>query len=499
MHMRSKFLILVITLFSLVACSSHSDDDTTLSSEDAYTTTAPIKLTIPEKIAIYIEHDMAPQFKCAAKSCSKQSMATVYQHRGYLPIWLNENGEIKPEVHELITVLENSYKDGLNPTRYRLDLIQKLVQQIQNNNSVDMLQQSAKLDMELSDAYIAYGRDIQNGRINPVASYPDWGVSRNLIDVGKQFESAINENSLIDTLEQMPPTNPQYLKLRDKLAGYNKIIFDSNSELSNRDIATMKQIILNMDRLRWLPRNLSESYLWVNIPQFELDAINNSQIMFQMPVVVGKDGENKTCSVISDVTMVEINPYWGIPRRIATQEYLAKLKVNPMYLANKNIRIYNKNNKEVDPLSIDWSNVNENNFQYTFKQDPGNKNALGKVKFIFPNNCGIYLHDTSSRNVFSRDERSMSHGCIRLGKPLELANYILVEREHYSADRIDKLINSDDHSGLKLKQPLPLYIVYQTLVINDSGEIVRYKDIYGIDNVDVSIYQPKHASKVAAQ
>lgn len=497
MRIISNLFILLIALVTLSACNH--DESNSVEATLYHDKLAPrIQLTIPQQIAIYIEHDMQPHLMCKAKICPKKSLATIYQHREFLPIWLDDDGKAKPDVEQLIKVLQGSYQDGLNPERYNLKLITALLQQLNSNASgLDMLQIGAKLDIALTDAYLSYAREIQNGRVNPVASYPDWGVSRSLIDTAQQFESSLANNQLIAELSRMTPVNPQYLRLKAKLAEYNhKSERAIGSGVSASDLITMKQIILNMDRLRWLPRNLAESYLWVNIPQFELDAINNGQVMFNMPVVVGKDGENKTCSVISSINMVEINPYWGIPRRIATQEYLAKLKANPLYLANKNIRIYNKNNKEVDPLSIDWSNVNENNFQYTFKQDPGNKNALGKVKFNFPNNCGIYLHDTSAKNVFSRDARSMSHGCIRLGKPLELANYILVDREHYSAERIDKLISSDDHSGLKLKQPLPLYIVYQTLLVNGDGSITRYKDIYGIDNVAVTVYQPKNDSQI---
>lgn len=256
----------------------------------------------------------------------------------------------------------------------------------------------------------------------------------------------------------------------------------------------IKQIQLNLDRLRWLPTSLGSQYIWVNIPSYSLEIINSGSKSLQMPVIVGGGGENKTCAVSSVLTTMELNPYWGIPNRIATKEYLGKIQQDPEYLTKRNIRVFSSTTKqEVDPSTINWESVNPNKFNYFLRQDPGKRNALGKVKFLFANNCGIYLHDTSNPNLFSRNARSLSHGCIRVSQPIELANYLVSDNSNWNSAKIDKTIKSGDHTWVKLADQLPIHIVYQTVVVGSNGRLEFKKDIYNADNVDFPVYLPQQS------
>lgn len=456
------------------------------------------KMTIADGIRAYIESNEQTKLICVDQLvCNNKNLAKMYESLNYNPVWMNNSGDIKPEVESVIYILLNSYKDGLNTANYHTkelnDLLVKIRSLPNHDGEIMESQLYVSFDLTLSDAYLSYAKDMQNGRINPIITYPDWKVDRLLIDVTSQFESSIANDSLLTKMQNMIPENNMYRSLKVKLSEYNQIINKSGeSALTEKDKETMKQIGLNMDRLRWLPHNLPESYIMVNIPRFELDVFidNGESIVLSMPVIVGRNGENKTCLVSSNVTSVEFNPYWGIPKRIATKEYLVKLKADPDYLTDKNIRIYGKGNKEVDAATIDWESIDEKNFNYFFRQDPGAKNALGKVKFIFPNSCGIYMHDTSNRGLFGKNARSMSHGCVRLGKPIQLANYLLVNRDNNSESRISNILASDEHVGIKIKRTIPLYITYQTLWVSESDMLIRSKDIYNVDNVNFSLFLP---------
>ncbi len=253
----------------------------------------------------------------------------------------------------------------------------------------------------------------------------------------------------------------------------------------------IKQIQINLDRLRWLPISLGNQYIWVNIPSYSLEIFKSGYKELAMPVIVGGGGENKTCVVSSTVTTLELNPYWGIPNRIATKEYLHKIQQDPDYLAKHNIRVFSNSTKEeIDPSSISWESINPNQFNYFLRQDPGKQNALGKIKFLFANNCGIYLHDTSNPNLFSRNARSLSHGCVRVGQPMVLANYLINGNPNWSTDRVNKVIKSGDHTWVKLTNQLPIYIVYQTVVVNNNSHLEFKKDIYNADNVNFLVYIP---------
>jgi len=152
-----------------------------------------------------------------------------------------------------------------------------------------------------------------------------------------------------------------------------------------------------------------------------------------------------------------------------------------------------KNNQEIDPTGIDWQKVTQTNFNYFLRQDPGKKNALGKLKFLFPNDCGIYLHDTSNPNLFGKKARSLSHGCVRVSQPLALADYLIASTPNWDDDKLESAINTGKHRWVKLADPLEIHIIYQTAWVESSGQLQYRNDIYKADDVDFPIYIPKLA------
>ncbi len=255
-------------------------------------------------------------------------------------------------------------------------------------------------------------------------------------------------------------------------------------------IKRIKQIELNMDRLRWLPDDLGNSYVMVNIPDFSLNVVDNGHNVLTMPVIVGKDDGLQSCVLSSQITYMDINPYWYIPNSIAIKDVLPKLHKDPSYLAKNNIKIYTAygdNATEIDGAKIKWSKIESGNFIYKLRQEPGPKNPLGHIKFIFDNKCGIYLHDTSTPALFNSHKRDLSHGCIRIGKPVELAAYLASDKPNWSEDKIKSAIDAKDRHVITLTHPMNIHIVYATAWVNDDGVLQFRNDIYSIDDIPFSV------------
>jgi murein L,D-transpeptidase YcbB/YkuD len=244
------------------------------------------------------------------------------------------------------------------------------------------------------------------------------------------------------------------------------------------------KISINMDRMRWLPDDIGTSYVWVNIPNFSLNVIESNHDVLSMPIIVGKEG-TKSCVLDSNIQYIELNPYWNVPKSIAVKELLPKLRENPYYLHEKGYTAYKyiiRDDTEVDSTDVDWDDVSSTNFNYVFRQKPGKTNALGNIKFIFPNNCGIYLHDTPQRNLFKNQRRAYSHGCIRIGKPIEFAAYLLRNKPKYTVKFIESQIDTGKRKIIPLKDKEAVHIVYLTSWVNESGQLQFRPDIYNIDN-----------------
>jgi len=242
----------------------------------------------------------------------------------------------------------------------------------------------------------------------------------------------------------------------------------------------INSIIMAMERLRWMPENLGRQYLIVNIAGFELRRINAGVVEEQMAVVVGKPYHRTP--VFSDrIRYLEFNPYWNVPPGIFVNEELPKLRRNPAGLAARGFELV-QGDRIIDPRSVDWSRYGSGRVPFSLRQKPGAKNALGRVKFMFPNPHNVYLHDTPSRSLFSRDMRAFSHGCIRLARPLELADQVLRVGgvPGWDKRRIDNVVASAKRTVVNLKDPLPVHITYMTAWV-DNGVSNFRQDIYGHD------------------
>lgn len=242
----------------------------------------------------------------------------------------------------------------------------------------------------------------------------------------------------------------------------------------------IKSIIATMERVRWMPEDLGRQFVIVNIAAFELRRFDGGALKERMAVVVGKPYHRTP--VFSDrIRYVEFNPYWNVPPGIAIKEELPKLRSNPGAVAAQGFEAV-QGNRVLALQSIDWSHYGAGNFPFQLRQKPGANNALGRVKLIFPNPHNVYLHDTPARSLFSRTERAFSHGCIRLARPLELAEQVLEAGgvEGWDSGRVNRVIASAKTTVVNLRDPLPVHITYLTAWVD--GGIPNFRgDIYGHD------------------
>lgn len=481
--------------------------------------------------------------------CKSKLTAKFYRKNNYHMVW-SDGGELSPMATQLIEILANSSQDGLDPKRYKLEQIRKLINQPVATSS-QANDKMLSLDLLLTDAALLYFNDMLHGATDYPSKYPWWHLSAQSVDSVALLNTSLRTHSFDAALTKVTPQNIFYTNLKSELANYqqhqsgmtqltvvksgklslgakNSSVYllqrrlaltneissqavsgvydlttkqallnfqrlhnlnqtgqlDKNTlkELNVSLSSRVKQIQSNMDRMRYLPNNLGDNYVLVNIPDFKLNVYQNNQSVLDMGVVVGKS-DTKSCVLSSDISRIDINPYWGVPISIANKEIFPKLESDPTYLVRHNMRLFNSSLQEVDPSSINFSE-SESLKGLFIRQDPGNFNALGSVKFIFNNTCGIYLHDTNDKNSFSSDARGLSHGCIRLAKPLDLAQYILSANDSsWGSKKIKDTIATHKLKSVLLSDTIKVYIIYATTWVDNNGELHFAPDIYHVDNL----------------
>ena len=237
------------------------------------------------------------------------------------------------------------------------------------------------------------------------------------------------------------------------------LIKDMNVPVVNR----IKQILLNMGRMQWMINEPEGQMIVVNIPEFILHVKDGAKKVFDMNVVVGKEGHN-TMMFTGNLNQVVFSPYWNVPPSIVKNELMPLMAKDPNYLARHNMEI-----------TSDGSGLPE------IRQLPGEGNSLGKVKFLFPNSFNIYFHDTPAKSLFEKDKRAYSHGCIRLSDPVKMANYLLKDDGSWSPEKIDAAMNTGNEKSVKLKNPVPVLITYYTAWVDENGQLHFADDIYAHD------------------
>ena len=265
----------------------------------------------------------------------------------------------------------------------------------------------------------------------------------------------------------------------------------------------IRQIELNLERYRWLPSDFGKRYILVNIPDYRLYAYDGGKERLTMRVIVGDQYGHATPVFADSMTYVVFRPQWNIPRRILVDEVIPKVRENIVYLARHSYEVVDTARNEViaDPASIDWDGLDSSNIHFRVRQKSGEGNALGNVKFMFPNQFSIYLHDTPADHLFEKNKRTLSHGCVRVEDPVKLAGYVLDGQKGWGDDEIREAIAPADSTAevqqttVDLEHPVPVYLLYLTAFMRD-GVLNFREDPYGKDRQAIArLGQPAAADR----
>jgi murein L,D-transpeptidase YcbB/YkuD len=474
-----------------------------------------------------------------------ETLRSFYKRSQCAPVWSHENS-IDSDAILLVYALRDSQYEGLNSSdpRYNLESLIALINSIQSDVSAkNNPKLFAQLDVLLSDAYFVLGKDLYYG-LTPRKSAPDqWRIDqKKSLNMALYLENALENNTIDESIKDLSPSESAYQALKNLLMKYYKLqeaggwkeVASSdaveeikerlrtegylgadedsdegyleavksfqkhhgiksdgvigNETLSRLNMSVEEKILsirLNMERWRWMPSEMESSYISVNIPDFSLRVVENNESVLQMKTVVGKD-ERPTPIFNAMMSYIVINPYWSVPPTIVREDLVPAARKNISYFTKNNIRIFknggNGDKNEINPSSIDWKHINANAYPYSFRQDAGDKNALGRIKFIFPNPFDVYIHDTPHKNLFDRHERNFSSGCIRIQSPVKLANYLLDRETNGSSERnVSALIAANKNKTIPLSKKMKVYINYWTVWGDDEGNAQFRDDLYGYD------------------
>jgi murein L,D-transpeptidase YcbB/YkuD len=461
----------------------------------------------------------------------------LYAEFGGNPIWLDSDGLRERRTKTLMTALLNGDADALALDQYPLDELRRVLSELleAKNPSAELL---GDVDVTLTATYVALGQDLLTGQVDPGTVSQDWHIAPTPAQIDSALGRFLRDRQFDVSVTQMRPEYEEYKALQKQLGRYRQIIArggwqevpegkaikpgDSTSAdrltaLRERlrvegylggDSATtdtaragrvydralagavaqfqrehgivvdsalgketvqslnvpaeyrLGQIAANMERFRWMPRALGAKYVLVNVPAFRLEAFEDAKKVMEMKVIVGAEFEDRNTPAFSDsMQYVVFRPYWNATDDIMEKELWPKVETDPTFLERNNYEIVTEGGKQ------------------RIRQKPGDKNALGLVKFMFPNTFSIYMHDTPEDGLFAKDVRAFSHGCIRLEQPEKMAEWVL----GWTPEQVREAMNSTrDDRHINLKEKVPVYIVYFTTFIRD-GRLHFGNDLYNRD------------------
>jgi murein L,D-transpeptidase YcbB/YkuD len=368
-------------------------------------------------------------------------VSNLYSSRGFEPIWIS-NGKKQPALQQFFALVDDR-SHGLPPEAFGVDALRP-------EKHTDLIQ----FEISVTSALVRYAS----------------AVARQDVDLQKVLNDTIASNSVPELANRLAPVHDDYSKLR--------------SAWGHASEADRPKIALNMNRWRKVPDDLGVRHIRVNVPAFELQVRDGNQVPLRMKVVVGAN-DSKTPLFSGTMKYVVFSPYWNIPDSILMEEMVPKLRKDPEYATRENlevVRISGKRVEVIDAKTIDWDDVDKGDIQ--LRQKPGVKNSLGLVKFMFPNEYDVYLHDTPADNLFGRLTRNLSHGCIRLEKPQELAEYVLRDQPEWTTERIQMAMRAGEEKHVSLKDGLPVHILYFTAWVDEAGVLRLENDVYGYDTTD---------------
>ena len=384
-----------------------------------------------------------------------EAIARHYSRRPQF-LW-SDQGSINAKAQAAIATLAASDAVGLDPADYRVAM-----PDLQSADPGALL----RFELALSAKVLTYVLDATRGRIDPnrLSGYHD--LPRKTVDLADSLATIAQSSDVAAYLESRNPDNVQFRALVAELA----------RQRGEDPQGKATKLRFALEQLRWLPRQLGTRYVFLNQPAFEVSYVSGAGAPLTMRAVIGKRNA-QTYFFTDRIKEITYNPYWNVPRSIVINEMLPKLWRNPSYLDRLGYEVSTSRGREVASSAVDWSAFAAQQVSIDVRQPPGRGNALGRLKIDFPNKHAIYLHDTNQKHLFAREQRALSHGCVRLEHPREMAAALLGTR----VAEIDRKIATDETQTVRVPGDVPVYLAYFTAWPDAQGNVRYYKDIYDRD------------------
>jgi len=392
-----------------------------------------------------------------------EALSAFYAARDNAPIWVGGDG-LTARTTMVVDRVSRADEDGLTPSDYPLSGVYQ---------AKETAQSAALAEIAVSAAVIAYARDARGARIDLPRLSKLITPKLDLPTPAAVLSNLIGSSNPGETLALYQPQQAGYRLLKAKLGTMREMTASigqplpasrkplrTTTAMVAQDPVTPLDLIANMERWRWVERELGDRYIEVNLPEFMLHVVDHGKIVHTTRAIVGKP-ETPTPLFSDKMQYLIVNPSWHVPYSIVKKEFLPKLAEDPDYAAKSGYE------------------VTQNGDLVTIRQPPGERNALGFVKFMFPNQHAVYLHDTPTRKLFANTERAYSHGCVRVDDPFSLAAIVLNDPK-YTVDGLKAQIGKGEHL-IRLAAPLPVQLTYFTVVPDENGELRKVGDIYGYD------------------
>jgi len=457
-------------------------------------------------------------------------IAAFYAKRNYQTVLVREFLG-NHQLDSLLNALGHAHEHGFSQNRFNtaeLLRLNKLVHSGTLRSKIDASLAISSLELRAASLLALYSHDLKFGMLDPSKLYTSRFNIKLLKADSAYYDSVLSTKDLVSDLHRLAPNDSLYTQMKDSLASLTSSSTRPAAPLRKFKISKLR---VNMERLRWKHADTGSTFARVNIPSFKLYAYENNKIVWSMGVCVGerkgssyaeklakyrqtgniddRPQNHETPLLSSAFKSIQLNPKWNIPTSIMQDELYYKLRKDPNYLAEKNMKLY-KGNKEIGRLdTIQWDKIARNKIPFHVKQDAGEMNALGKIKFNFDNPFSVYLHDTPTKSPFKRAVRDVSHGCVRLADPMKFASWLSRYNSKYTYDMIrinvglrpqdssarmldlydsrsEEMAANGNHlqtSSVILKKRTPVFIEYFTCWAEPGERLSFLPDIYGLDDV----------------
>ena len=472
MAIRIRFLSLVLLVFSIGAGGGGSASRAFFA---AFTGTTAHQLSPEGQSALtkMIDSGRLSDLQCPNFSTYQVPVRNFYESTGHDLVWLRD-AQLTSQARGLIALLESADKKGLNPEDYDGPKWAARVQTLGKNSEYGLI----SFDLALTVSAMRYASDVHLGRVNPHEVGVNFDVDAKKINLAEFLKHNVVDTSDVEAaFQQLEPTFPEYLQTEKALQAYEEQAEDGDAKKS---VTTrVNQLELALERWRWIPFGSSQPVIVVNIPEFQLRAYDEEyNPVMTMRVLDGKaNGKNDTPSFGGRMQSVIFRPYWNVPASIERAELLPRIEANPGYIASHAYEVVGANGRVAGGDVVSGLRSG----RLGIRQRPGAHNALGLVKFNFPNEYDVYMHDTPAVKLFSKSQRDLTHGCIRVQKPEELAEWVLRFNSGWDSDRIHAAMEGSGTVPVNLVHPFPVFIVYMTATADENGEAHFFDDIYGKD------------------